>query len=237
MTPPDPSARPNLAQVLDRALRGQYLDASAAGSAQGAGTTDFLRLAVLLGAAYGMFVGTYALFHGGDRAGLQLLSAALKVPALFALTVLVTFPSLYVFAALQRLPLQPGATLRLLLLSIVVHCAVLASLGPVFAFFSASTDSYAFLKLLNVLFFAIGGVLGLMVMRRATRTLLGQAELSEAGPALRLWAIVYCLVGAQMGWLLRPFLGDPQLPFAVLRPRDGNVLTGLVDTLRQLFGG
>ena len=33
------------------------------------------------------------------------------------------------------------STLRLMLLSNVVHLAVIASLGPVFAFFAASTDS------------------------------------------------------------------------------------------------
>ena len=54
-----------------------------------------------------------------------------------------TFPSLYVFAALQRLPLDLRNLLRLLLVAILVHLTILASLAPVFAFFAASTKSYA----------------------------------------------------------------------------------------------
>ena len=29
----------------------------------------------------------------------------------------------------------------------------------------------------------------------------------------RLWVVVFALVGAQMGWVLRPFVGNPNLPF------------------------
>ncbi len=29
---------------------------------------------------------------------------------------------------------------------------------------------------------------------------------------LRVWIVVYTFVGIQMGWLLRPFIGDPQTP-------------------------
>ena len=53
---------------------------------------------------------------------------------------------------------------------------------------------------------------------------------------LRIWCVVYGVVGAQMGWLLRPFLGSPDLPFTLLRPREDNVFVDVVRTIGDLFG-
>jgi 2-keto-3-deoxy-galactonokinase len=38
----------------------------------------------------------------------------------------------------------------------------------------------------------------------------------------RIWVIVFGLVGAQMGWVLRPFIGAPDQPFTLFREREGN---------------
>lgn len=255
--------RPSPLSILDRVLRGDYLRAEQlrSGTIEAPART-LVGLGLVLGAIYGFGVGSYALFRGADQAMWQALASALKVPLLFLLTLLVTFPSLYVFAALQRLPLDLCNTLRLLLVAILVHLTILASLAPVFAFFAASTQSYAFMLLLNVVFFAVGGVLGLMVLRRATILMYGHVD-DEPGPAaaegapppsprqsafenrrageqarrmLRVWGIVYGVTGAQMGWLLRPFLGSPDLPFTLFRPREGNFFQGLLRAIGALFG-
>src|SRR5947199_302216 len=42
--------------------------------------------------------------------------------------------------------------------------AVLSSLGPIFAFFSVSTTSYSFMILVNVVVFAVSGLLGLVFL-------------------------------------------------------------------------
>jgi len=243
----DPPPAATMLQTLDRVLRGDYLrsEAFAAGRIE-VPTGRFVRLAILLGVIYGVSLSTFGIFQGSEGAGLQMLSVAAKVPLLFVLTLLVTFPSLYVFAALQRLPLDMGNTLRLMLLANVVHLAVIASLGPVFAFFAASTDSYAFMKLLNVAFFVVGGVLGFVILRSATITMFEATSVDVAAAAsanqrtsrvLRVWCFVYGIVGAQMGWLLRPFIGSPELPFAFLRDRDGSIFTGIVRSIAELFGG
>jgi hypothetical protein len=259
--------RPSPLSILDRVLRGDYLRAEQlrSGSIEAPART-LVGLGLVLGAIYGFGVGSYALFRGADQAMWQALASALKVPLLFLLTLLVTFPSLYVFAALQRLPLDLRNTLRLLLVAILVHLTILASLAPVFAFFAASTQSYAFMLVLNVVFFAIGGVLGLMVLRRATIVMYGHVEDAPAPAAaegesdgappplsrqsafesrrageqarrmLRVWGVVYGVTGAQMGWLLRPFLGSPDLPFTLFRPREGNFFQGLLRAIGALFG-
>jgi len=49
------------------------------------------------------------------------------------------------------------------------------------------------------------------------------------------WLVVYGVVGAQMGWVLRPFIGSPDLPFTWFREREGNFLEGLFGALLRLF--
>lgn len=224
-------------RTLDDVLRGRYPggDGDAAPVAPGG---RLVGLGLLLGALCGAFLASYALLRGPDGSGRQVFAGALKVPLLFALTLLVTFPSLYVFAALQRLPLRCGALLRLMGVSILVHLCVTTSLAPVFAFFAASTDSYPFLLLLQIAFFAIGGGLGLMVLRGAARAVLAGPMAGGDGTrtVIGVWCVVYAVVGAQMGWLLRPFLGRPDLPFEWFRAPEGNFLLGVGAAIRSLFG-
>ena len=222
-------------------------------------------LAVALGAAYGFFMGWFAValhWGTGQLAGyLQLISGTIKLPALFLGTLLVTFPSLYVFSALAGVNLDLLATLRLLVSAIVVNLAVAASLGTILAFFTLSTTSYPFIVVLNVVLLSVAGVMGLGYLRRTlvqvvqlpvapAPTLPVVASEGEAPPVapppaasepsavpiFRVWTIIYALVGMQMGWLLRPFIGHPEAGFELFRARTGNFFLGLLDNLRQMFG-
>ena len=223
-------------------------------------------LAITLGAIYGFFMGWYAVtLHWGSGRWdgfLQLAIGMLKLPALFLATLAVTFPSLYVFSALSGVELSLLAALRLLVSAIVVNLAVAASLGTILAFFTLSTTSYSFMVVLNVVLLTIAGLMGLAFLRRALAhdapslpsTAAAQTAPSEAGapdptpkpsesspPArgrliFRVWTIIYGLVGMQMGWLLRPFIGQPDTPFALFRARSGNFFVGLLDHLSRLLG-
>src|SRR5262249_44715430 len=51
----------------------------------------------------------------------------------------------------------------------------------------------------------------------------------------RCWAIVFGLVGAQMSWVLRPFIGDPHQPFTWFRPRESNFFENMLVTIGKLF--
>ena len=51
----------------------------------------------------------------------------------------------------------------------------------------------------------------------------------------RTWVIVFALVGAQMSWVLRPFIGDPDSPFAWFRPRGSNFFTAVFNAFLNLF--
>jgi hypothetical protein len=215
---------------------------------------------LLLGVSYGIFMGLFAALRGGDGAAAQILSTMVKVPAVFLLTLLVTFPSLYVFSALSGSRLTFRDTLRLLLAAITVNLALLASFGPVTGFFTLSTDSYPFMILLNVAFFALSGAIGLMFLRRALDNAFIQPvverpiEISvkegtsssivppppppRADPAVRvfrIWTFIYAVVGSQMGWVLRPFIGAPSEPFQLFRARQSNFFTAVIETIGRLL--
>jgi hypothetical protein len=51
----------------------------------------------------------------------------------------------------------------------------------------------------------------------------------------RIWVIVFALVGAQMGWVLRPFIGNPDIPFTWFRGRESNFFQAVLHTLGRLF--
>lgn len=241
---------------LDRLLRGQ----------EGLRTEGALRellaghlvvAILLLGAVYGFFMGWYGIFSRTTPEYRQLLACLWKVPALFLLTLGICFPSLYVFSALLGSRLNFSATLKLLVAVVALTVTVLASFGPIVAFFAISTENYPFMKLLNVAFFATAGVLGVGALLRTLQSLtvpvatapspppqapplLSRPETNQS-PArqvvrlFRVWILIYGLVGAQMGWVLRPFLGDPGQPFSWFRARHANVFVDLWGTLVNLF--
>src|SRR5207249_3801304 len=89
------------------------------------GLRTFVPLAIGLGATYGLFMGWYNVAwywgKGNNQGWTQLLAGMVKLPALFLLTLLVTFPSLYVFNALVGTRLGFLAVLRLLVGAITVN--------------------------------------------------------------------------------------------------------------------
>src|SRR4051812_40758682 len=113
---------------LDRLLRGEATrpDALRRGTLE-VSVSGLFFVSVVLAMVYGACMGCYALFREGGPDVMQLVASAVKLPALFYLTLLVTFPSLYVSNALVGSRLGPIALLRLVLASIAVMIAVLSS--------------------------------------------------------------------------------------------------------------
>jgi len=255
---------------LDRILRGEAtrLSALRRGSIEiPAGGITFVL--VILAMFYGACMGSFAILKESGPSLWQLVASTVKVPALFVLTLLVTFPSLYVFNALVGSRLALVSALKLLVVSLAVMVSVLASLGPIVAFFSASTTTYAFMILINVLAFGVSGLLGLLFLLRTLQRLSlvvpepeteaseevgdekeNSAEVKSTGAlepmtdqilgrhvttVFRCWVILFGVVGAQMGWILRPFIGNPARPFTWFRERDSNFFEAFWAALVSLF--
>lgn len=127
-----------------------------------------LQLSILAGAFYGLSMGLYAALREDVPAWwFPLFTVALKVPALFLLTPLVTVPSLYVFSVLSGSRVGMRQLFRLLVMKVAITTLVLASLGPVTVFFTLSTESQPFMVLLNVVFFCAAWLVGLLYLARA----------------------------------------------------------------------
>ncbi len=233
-------------QRVDALLRGEYTrpEDLRAGRVS-ASSRRLLAVGIALCGVYGVCVGLYAAIRHESGGLQQVAYAAVKVPALCILTLLVTAPSLYVLSALARSRLNPKHTARLLLASTAVTGAVLASLGPVTVFFTLCTRSYPFMLLLNVTVFAVSGCIGVGFLWAAARAIIDPGGPDTPGPAdtsgrrrlrmlLLLWIAIHGIVGAQMGWILRPFVGDPNRPLTFLRETEANVLEGVLDALRYL---
>lgn len=59
---------------------------------------------------------------------------------------------------------------------------------------------------------------------------------SNVGTIITWWLITYGMVGTQMAWLMRPFLGSPGLQFTFFRPQESNFYVNLMHTLGRLLG-
>lgn len=288
---------------LDTLLRGEATSQRALGDGLLNVSARGLAVIVLvLAMIYGMCMGSFSLLKeappelaGGWDRFLQVIASALKVPALFFLTLFVTFPSLYVFNALVGSRLRLLNLLRLLISSLAVNVAVLSSLGLIVAFFSLSTSNYPFVVLLNVAVFSVSGALGLMfllqTMHRMTSRIAdleltdddshepelieqlaaealedkhgeqddpdsdeqqlspteripaaidmpeGQVFARHTRMVFRCWVVLFSVVGAQMGWVLRPFIGAPNAPFSWFRERDSNFFASVLSALWNLISG
>ena len=267
-------------KYLDRVIRGEAIRPSALRSGDIEQPVGGLAvIGILLGALYGLCMGVFGIFQHTNTALLQMISTVVKVPILFFMTLAVTFPSLYVFNALVGSRLSMLSVLRVLVISLSVMLTVLASLGPIVAFFSASTTSYPFMLLLNVMVFTIAGLLGLRYMRVTLQRLTVALSMPTVPPlpigfpnadqpvdpfgptdsvrpvgpvgpleptmqvrqnrdvqrVFQIWMVVFGLVGGQMAWVLRPFLGNPAIHFAWLRGRESNFFEGVLQALHRLF--
>ena len=60
-------------------------------------------------------------------------------------------------------------------------------------------------------------------------------EVSAADGIFSAWIVIYALVGLQMAWLLRPFIGAPGSEFAWFRPRVSNVFEAIYECMRHVF--
>ncbi|MGL6076101.1 MAG: hypothetical protein ACRC8S_18235 [Fimbriiglobus sp.] len=220
-------------KVMDRILRNEKLQD------QGVTRREILSLigwVLVLAASYGVCMGLFGCMREDGPEFRQVVACAIKVPCLFLLTLFVTFPSLYVFNTLlgsqERLP----ELSELVVAAMAVLMAVLAAFGPITAFFSFTTPNYPFILLLNVFFFALAGFFGLGSILKTLRSM--PINLDSPRPRRRViygWMVLFGIVGAQMGWVLRPFVGSPMVPFSWFRPREASFIQGVMKSLAMLF--
>lgn len=190
-----------------------------AGSAAG-----LLLLSAGASACFGAAVGAY-------QAGPQILYAAVKMPVYFLGTLGLSFAAMHVFAARD---LRARQTFTVALETVALTTVVLAALAPVEALVSLSCPkpshrAYSFLILLLTGSIGAAGICGVL---RAYRRL-GSVRLTVV------WVLLYQFVGAQLAWLLRPWVNDGQSGQEFLPLREnmhGNFYEAVFRAFQGLMG-
>ncbi|MBD1863599.1 MULTISPECIES: actin-binding WH2 domain-containing protein [Trichocoleus] len=193
--------------------------------------TSLLISSSILFAIYGAVIGAFA-------GPLQALSSAVKLPALYLITLIICLPTLYFFNIIFGSKLTLGQHFVVLLGSAAIISILLFSFAPVTLFFLATIDNYQFFKLLNVVIFGITGFLGINFLYHSLQALSPQDSAGQATRTqiLQSWLILYAFVGSQLGWTLRPFFGAPGEPFELFRDMQGNFYLNVIQSILEVLG-
>ncbi len=180
------------------------------------------RQALLWGAAaaalFGVTLGTY------DPSWIQVLSSAVQLPLLLFGSAALCFPT---FHAVQVLRAPKALSLAQ---SLALQATALSSTAMVWAAFSlplffliGTTRHYKLAQVLALAVGAAGGFVGLARLRAGYRRLCDPEHKRGSARALLLYFMIHAVVGAQLAWVLRPFIGSPTLDFELFRDLDGNI--------------
>ena len=165
---------------------------------------------IACGLSYGAVMGSF-----GGRVG-QMGCSALKVPLLVVATAILALPSFFMINTLLGVRDDFTLALRGVVASQAGFTILLVSLAPVTLFWYASSRVYQQAILFNGVMFGVASLGAQVILARAYRPLIARNPIHQR--LLKLWLVLYAFVGIQMGWVLRPFIGDPTEPTQFFRP-------------------
>jgi hypothetical protein len=214
----DPSMREPL-----RGLDGLLADVEAGRGLARHGWGLCVRMAVCAG-LYGAVFGGW---HGPRLAAY----VALKFPLVLLLTSALTMLFSWLVARLLGLRLRFGQVAVLTFLGLTVASLLLASLTPVAWLFihcapapsAQARTAHNVLYLMHTVFVGGCGLAGTATLWRAMQRL--RAPRSTVRAVYLLWVLVYAVVGGEVAWVLRPFVGSIYAPVVFMRQDalNGNV--------------
>jgi hypothetical protein len=188
-------------------------------------------LSAILSAIYGLTMGI-------NHSLLQTISASIKLPILFMFTAVICVPSLYTFNVLLGQQFRFLQTVALMIMTLGTTTILLSSLAPLSFFFAITTQNYSFLMLMHVAIFGLCGVYGVQYLYRGCSYIAYRMGQPLNQTLLRIWIMIYAVVGMQLGWRLRPFVGRVGSPFEILRSeQEGNFYLSVWHLLLSLLFG
>lgn len=220
----------NAAAQVDSFLRGR-----AEFAVVGASTARVRWLAAAtagFGAFYGLVMGSYGSLTAERWP--QLLYSAAKVPLFLLVTYALCVPTFFVFNSLCGLRTDFRSALFGLTAMQACMAIVLAGLAPVTALAYVSGIPYAAAVFFNGVVFAVASVASQIVVLRYYMPLIREDKRHAA--MLALWLTLYILVGIQGAWVMRPFIGNPDITPGLFRPGAwGNAYIALIKLTRQVL--
>lgn len=208
-----------------------------------AGHAGALLFVMIAGAAgYGVVLGAW---HGPRLAAY----CAIKLPLVLVLTTAITMAFSWVGGQLLGLRLRIAQVVVLNLFTLASAALLLASLTPVAWLFTAaapppttaSRTAHNLLYLMHTGLVAACGSAGMRLLWVALRRLAPRARLV---PVFLLWFATFAIVGGEVAWALRPFVGSVSAKYPVVFLRrdalDGNVyefiVTDILPHLSEALG-
>jgi hypothetical protein len=203
----------NFFRTADDLLRGQTSTARETREFRRPILGSLVLAVVVFGMFYGGVMGTY----GGvaESRYLQVLYSAVKVPLLLITTFLLSLPSFFVINTLLGLRSDFPRVVRALISTQAGLTVILAALAPFTSFWYVSGSGYQPAILFNGVMFAVASFSAQWMLRRDYAPL--TLRNARHRWMLRTWIVIYVFVGIQMGWVLRPFIGDPRAPVQFFR--------------------
>ena len=169
------------------------------------------------------------------------LLVAVKTPLLFLLTLIICVPALYVINLALGMGLRFMPAVTLMAFALAATGIMLGVFIPIVAMFSVVTQSYHFMQMLHLGVFTLAGLFGVRILGEGLLRLAPEGSkriktLPIAGLLLISWLMLYALVGGQLAWTLKPFLGTPYLPETPpFRIESGNIYVSAFETVGKLF--
>lgn len=192
-----------------------------------------LTFIVLFGIFYGALMGSYGVT--GTRL-MQPIFSGVKVPLLLLVTFAISLPSFWVLNTLLGVGSDFREVLSALMTTQAALTVVLASLAPFTVFWYVSFSDYHNAILFNGVMFGVASVAAQWFLRRLYRPLILRNPTHRR--LLRFWLIIYAFVGIQMGYLLRPFIGNPILDVRFFREDSwGNAYVYVAQLIWKAVGG
>lgn len=202
------------------------------------------RLALQLGLII-VGAGAYGAAMGGWRAPEQALFVAVKFPLILLLTALGNALINGMLAPLLGLNIPFRQSFSAVIMSFAITSAILGAFSPLIAFMvwnlppmsagAVPLAAYDSLLLAHVAVIALAGVTGNIRLFQLLAKLGGSRATAQR--VLAAWLAGNLVLGSQLSWNLRPFIGSPGLPVEFLRPNafHGNFFEAVFHALQQIL--
>jgi hypothetical protein len=179
-----------------------------------------LQIAVILAGA-----GSYGAAMGWWRDPHQALFTAIKLPLIILLTTIGNALLNAMLAPLLGLNIPFRQSFAAILMSCTLAAAILGAFSPLMAFLvwnvpamttkAPATGVYNLIQLAHVAAIALAGMTGNARLFQLLLRLGGSQRIAQK--ILVAWLAGNLFLGSQLSWILRPFVGSPQLPVEFLR--------------------
>ncbi|MCA2214493.1 hypothetical protein [Jidongwangia harbinensis] len=124
----------------------------------------------------------YGAVLGSFHSVLMALTSAVKLPLLFAVTLAICLPTLYLFNLVFGARLSVRQSLSLVMVALTVTAMLALAFAPISLFFLITAPDYGFFKLLNVAILGLAALVGLRFLTGGMRVLNDYGLLSPAAP-------------------------------------------------------